>query len=113
MKVIDVFSAYYEADCVANGRPRHAVKVCLTATSDAGNISYVWQISFFPHDSEDDFGVSYDAEASREILSAKGRRSRKKEAVYLQERESICNELAEELGGTIFWDRPLGECRFA
>ncbi len=111
MKVIDVFEGYYAAECLANGRPRHAAKVCLTATSDAGTISYVWQITFFPHDTEDDFGVSYDAEASREIYAGKGRRSKKREVVLLKERESVCDELAAELKGKVFWNSPLREIR--
>ena len=112
MKVIDVLEGYYAAECVANGRPRHAVKVVLTATSDAGRVSYEWLITFFPHDTEDDFGVSYDAVASRTVYEGKGRRSKKREAALLQEKESVCNELAEELNGRIDWDKPLRELRF-
>ena len=111
MKVIDVFEAYYGAECEANGRPRHAAKVCLTAESDAGQIRYFWQITFFPHDEEDDFAVSYDAIAEKVIYEGKGRRSKKKEAVYLEERESVCDELAREWNGRIFWDQLLREIR--
>lgn len=111
MKVIDVYARYFEAACTANGRPRHAAKVCLTATSDAGMISYVWEISFFPHDTEDDFAVSYDAVSSRTVYEGKGRRSKKREVALLEEREALCDELAEEWEGQIFWEKPLGEAR--
>ena len=111
MKVIDVFMCYYAAECVANERPRHAVKVSLTCTTDAGMVDYVWAVSFFPHDTEDDFGVSYDAEASCSIYNAKGRRAKKREAEFLEMRESVCDELAAKLDGKIFWDKPLIEAR--
>ena len=76
MKVTDVFMCYYAAECVANDRPRHAAKVSLTCTTDAGMVDYEWAVSFFPHDDEEDFAVSYDAEASRNIYCAKGRRAK-------------------------------------
>ncbi len=113
MKVIDVFEGYYAAECAANGRPRHAAKVVLTATSDAGMISYEWMISFFPHDDEEDYAVSYDAAVSRAVYEGKGRRSRKREPAFLEERETVCDEMAAELEGKIFWDRPLRKPRFA
>ena len=71
MKVIDVFEGYFAAECIANERPRHAAKVCLTATSDAGQITYEWQITFFPHDDEEDFAVSYDAAVNRTVYEGK------------------------------------------
>ena len=71
MKVIDVFEGYYAAACVANARPRHAVKVCLTATGEEGRIRYEWLISFFPHDDPEDFAVSYDAALSRTVFEGK------------------------------------------
>ena len=55
--------------------------------------------------------MSYDAEASREIYAGKGRRSKKREAVLLKEREGVCDELAAELKGKVFWDSPLREIR--
>ncbi len=111
MKVIDVFEGYYAAECVANERPRHAAKVVLTATSDAGEVTYEWMISFFPHDEEDDFAVSYDAVVSRIVFQGKGRRSKKRDAELLEEREAVCDELAAELDGRVFWDQPLREIR--
>ena len=111
MKVIDVLEGYYAAECTANGRPRHAAKVCLTATSDAGQITYEWSITFFPHDAPEDFAVSYDAIVSRKVYEGKGRRSKKKEEVYLAEQEAVCDELAAELEGKVFWEQPLREVR--
>lgn len=111
MKVIDVFMCYYAAECVANDRPRHAAKVSLTCTTDAGMVDYEWAVSFFPHDDEEDFAVSYDAEASRNIYSAKGRRAKKREAEFLEMRENVCDEIAAEFDGKIFWDQPLIEER--
>ena len=111
MKVIDVFEGYYAAECVANERPRHAAKVVLTAVSDAGEVTYEWMISFFPHDDDEDFAVSYDAIASRVVYSGRGRRSKKRDAELLEERESVCDEIAAELDGKVFWDQPLMEPR--
>ncbi len=111
MKVIDVVMSYYEAESVAKERPRHAAKVSLTCTTDAGTVDYVWAVSFFPHDAEDDFAVSYDAETSRSIYNAKGRRAKKREGEFLEQRESVCDELAAEFEGKIFWDKPLIEAR--
>lgn len=111
MKVIDVFLCYYEASCVANGRERHAAAVRLTATSDAGRITYEYSVSFFPHDEEDDFAVSYDACVSETVYDAKGRRSRKKEAGFLAELQDRVNALAAQLEGTIDWEKQLIEPR--
>ena len=111
MKVIDVFEGYYAAECLANERPRHAAKVVLTATSEEGRIRYEWLISFFPHDDPEDFAVSYDAIVSRTVYEGKGRRSKKRDAELLTEREAVCNELAAELNGVVFWEQPLREPR--
>ncbi|MBO4626665.1 MAG: hypothetical protein J5645_01620 [Lachnospiraceae bacterium] len=107
MKEIDVFECYYEASCVANGRPRHAASVKLTATSDAGMITYTYSVNFFPHDDEEDFAISYDAYVSKVVFEGKGRRSKKKEVVWLDGLEVACNGLADRLGGTIDWEKPL------
>ena len=40
MKVIDIYSRYYEAECSYNGRDRHAALIKLTETSDEGQIAY-------------------------------------------------------------------------
>ena len=112
MKVIDVYSAYYGAKCTANGRDRHAARVYLTATSDSGMITYELGITFFPHDTEDDFGVSYDAVVSRVLYEAKGRRSKKREQVFLAGLQEEADDLAKEINGVVYWDQLLREPRF-
>ena len=47
--------------------------------SEEGRIKYEAAISFFPHVSEDDFAVSYDAYFSKVVFEAPGRRSKKRE----------------------------------
>ena len=68
-------------------------------------------LSFFPHDTAEDFGISYDICASRTLYESKGRRSRKREAALLEGLRGVLEELAAESGGEIFWDRPLIEAR--
>lgn len=112
MKVIDVYKQYISAHCVYNEVERKGVVVTLTATSDSGTIKYEVGLSFFPHREPEDFAISYDAYISKEIYNAKGRRSRKKEAAFLEQLQEYANALAAELGGTIFWDKPLREAQF-
>jgi len=109
MKVIDVYSAYYGASCMANGRARHAARVFLTATSDAGHISYELGITFFPHDDEEDYGISYDACVTRLLYDARGRRSKKREKALLEKLQEEGDSLAKELDGVVFWDQLLRE----
>ena len=111
MKVIDVFKCYYEAECVFSGVPRHGAAVTLTATSDEGQISYEAGVSFFPHNAPDDFGISYDAYASRTVYSGKGRRSKKREQQLLAELQKVIDEAAGDLDGKVFWDKALIEPR--
>lgn len=111
MKVIDVFKQYISAECVYSGVERKAAVVTLTATSDSGMISYEVGVSFFPHRDESDYGVSYDAYASKVIFSGKGRRSKKRDAAMLGMLRETADGCARELGGTIFWDKPLREAQ--
>ena len=111
MKVIDVYQQYFAAKCVCNGVRRRAASVTLTATSDSGTISYAVGVSFFPHTAEDDFAVSYDACASREIYAAPGRRAKKREQAMLEELRAHADAAAAELDGEIFWDKPLRDAR--
>lgn len=112
MKVIDVYKQYFAADCMYNTVQRNGVVVTLTATSDSGMIKYEVGLSFFPHRNEEDFGISYDAYVSKEIYNAKGRRSKKKEAVFMEQLRTVADDAAAELGGRIFWEQPLVEAQY-
>ncbi|MBR5800428.1 MAG: hypothetical protein IKY23_10260 [Lachnospiraceae bacterium] len=107
MKVIDVYKQYFSGECVYNGVERKGVLVTLTATSDSGNIMYEVGISFFPHRDEEDYAISYDAYASKVILNESGRRSKKRDEQMLEQVKDVASALAEELGGVIYWDKPL------
>ena len=111
MKVIDVYSRYYRAEAQAGGVARNGALVRLTAVSENGTVSYEIGASFFPHVTDDDFAVSYDAQVSRVIYSAPGRRSSKREKVFLEELQEGIDGLAGEKGWKIFWDCPLGPAR--
>ncbi len=104
----DVYKRYYAADCVYNEVERKGAVVTLTVTSEGGEVKYEYTLSFFPHTDPEDFGISYDAYASRQIYAAKGRRSKKREAAYLGMLRQEIDKLAESLGGTVDWDNPLG-----
>ncbi len=104
----DVYKRYYAAECVYNEVERKGAVVTLTVTSEGGEVMYEYTLSFFPHADEEDFGVSYDAYASREMYHAKGRRSKKREAVYVDMLRQEIDKLADSLGGKVFWDEPLG-----
>ncbi len=108
---VDVYSQYFAAECVYNGRERNGVVVNLTSSSEAGTIRYRVSISFFPHVNPEDFAISYDAYAEKEIYNAKGRRSKKREATMLADLRTHADELAKSLGGTIDWGKPLAEAR--
>lgn len=111
MKVINVYERYFAAKCVYNGVERKGAAVRLTATSDSGEIAYEVSVSFFPHRDREDFAISYDACAAKELYRAMGRRSKKREGAYLEELRSHADEAAATLDGVIFWDRPLIEAR--
>ena len=55
--------------------------------------------------------VSYDAYFEKELYSGKGRRSRKKEAAYLEQLQGILDQMAEENGAVVLWDEPLRDAR--
>ena len=105
---IDVYKRYYAADCVYNEVERKGAVVTLTVTSEGGEVKYEYTLSFFPHRDPEDFAVSYDAYASRQMYAAKGRRSKKREAAYLGMLRQEIDALANSLGGTVDWDSPLG-----
>ena len=84
MSPINVYERYYAAKAEFNGVPRHGALVMLVADSDAGNIKYEAAVTFFPHNDEEDFAVSYDAYLSKVLYEAKGRRSKKREQSLME-----------------------------
>lgn len=111
MATINVYEQYFAADLEFNTVPRHGALVMLVATSEDGNIRYEAAVTFFPHRDEEDFAVSYDAYFNKVLYEAKGRRSKKREEALMQEFQQYIDELAQEVGGTVYWDQPLREAR--
>lgn len=113
MATINVYQQYFAAECTYNGVDRHAAAVTLIATSEDGQIRYEVAVSFFPHVSDDDFAISYDAYFSKLLYEAKGRRSKKREQQLMEILHDESDSLATEANGVIFWDRPLIEARLS
>ncbi|MBO4848536.1 MAG: hypothetical protein J5586_05235 [Clostridia bacterium] len=109
--VIDVYEQYFKAKCLYNMVPRKAAIVKLTSDSEAGMIRYTISVNFFPFRDPEDFAVTYDAYAEKEIYNAKGRRSKKREAEFMKTFQADIDELAKTLGGKIAWNTPLREAR--
>ena len=109
--VINVYERYYKADAVFNGVKRNGALVMLISDSEAGNISYKAAVTFFPHNDNEDFGVSYDAYFEEELLNAKGRRSKKKEEAYLKDLREIIDRISNEQNAKVLWDEPLRDER--
>ena len=109
--VINVYERYYKADAVFNGVKRNGALVMLISDSEAGNISYKAAVTFFPHNDNEDFGVSYDAYFEEELLSAKGRRSKKIEEAYLKDLREIIDRISNEQNAKVLWDEPLRDER--
>lgn len=111
MKTVDVYSRYYEAAAEFGGVKRRGAIVKLTVESDEGNITYTAGVSFFPHVTDDDFAVSYDAFLSETVFRGRGRRSKKREAALLYDLRPVIDRLSESHGATVIWDAPMGEAR--
>ena len=109
--VVNVYEQYFEARLTYNEVERRAALVMLVADSEAGQIKYEAAASFFPHRDEEDYAVSYDAYFSKVLFEGKGRRSKKREAAFMEDFRAVIDELASEQGGEVFWDRPLREAR--
>ena len=109
---INVYEQYFAAELVANGIPRHAALVMLIADSEAGQILYEAAVSFFPHNDEEDFAVSFDAYFSKVVYENKGRRSKKREQQLLEELRDHINTMSKEAGGEVLWEQPLCEARW-
>lgn len=110
---IDIYSQYFNGDCLFNDIKRHAARVILQVTSEAGHVEYKVLVNFFPHNDEEDYLVTYDAIAEEILFSGKGRRSKKKEAIYLDQVQEAADRLAKSLNGTIDWDNPLRDAQYA
>lgn len=109
---LNVYEQYFAAEMVANGVPRHAALVMLIADSETGNIRYEVAVTFFPHNDEEDFSVSFDAYFNKVLFDNKGRRSKKREQVLMEGLRNHIDELASEVGGVVFWNQPLREARW-
>ena len=109
--VVNVYERYYRADAVFFGVQRRGALVMLVSDSEAGQITYKAAVAFFPHRDEEDYAVSYDAYFEQELFRGKGRRSRKKEAAYMEQLPEKIRELAEEHNAKVFWEEPLREER--
>ena len=86
---------------------RQAQFVCIDPYANAFNAAP----NSHSHNDETDFAISYDAYFSKVLYEAKGRRSKKREKQLLDELQSVVDQLAEEAGGQVFWDKPLREAR--
>ena len=107
MATINVYEQYFKAEGTFNGVERKAASVMLVSDSGAGNIRYELAVNFFPHRTDDDFAISYDAYYSQVVYEAAGRRSKKREAGLLADLRPQADALAASAGGTIVWDEPL------
>ena len=109
--VINVYEQYFKADAVFSGVQRNGALVMLVSDSEAGMITYKAAVTFFPHRDEEDYAVSYDAYFEKELYQGKGRRSKKKEASYMEQFRDVIDELAAENNARVFWEEPLRDAR--
>ena len=109
--VINVYERYYKADAVFSGVRRNGALVMLISDSEAGLITYKAAVTFFPHKDDEDFAVSYDAYFEEELYSGKGRRSKKKEAEYLEQLQETVDRIAGEHQAKVLWNEALKEER--
>ena len=109
---INIYEQYFEAEAVFEGVLRKAALVSLQSNSQAGFITYKATVTFFPHRDEEDYAVSYDAYFEKVLYEGKGRRSKKKEEIFLKEFRDRIDEIVPE-DAKVFWDRPLRDARYA
>ena len=107
MAEINVYKQYFAASGSFGGVERHGALALLISDSHDGTITYTAAVSFFPHNDDEDFAVSYDAYFSKQLYSAKGRRSKKREAVFLAGLREEIDALAAENGAAVDWENPL------
>ena len=108
---INVYEQAFAAECTANSVFRHAALVMLISTSEQGTIRYEAAVTFFPHNDEEDFAISYDAYYSDVLYAGNGRRSKKREALLMEALREKIDALAKQADGVIFWDQPLYPAR--
>ena len=111
MATVNVYEQYFSANAEYNGVPRHGALVMLIADSEAGQIHYEAAVSFFPHNDEEDYAVSYDAYFSKVLYEDKGRRSKKREQFLLDSLQTHVDEMSEAVGAKVLWDEPLREAK--
>ena len=111
MATNNVYEQYFKAECTFNDVERHAASVLLVSTSENGSIKYEVAVNFFPHRSEEDYAISYDAYFSKVLYEAKGRRSKKREETLLETFPVEIDQLADTIGGKVLWEQPLREAR--
>ncbi len=112
MATVNVYEQYFQAECEYNSVLRHAALVMLVSDSENGNIKYTSAVTFFPHNSDDDFAVSHDAYFDMVLFEGKGRRSRKREQqLHETLRESI-DTVVEQANAKVFWDKALREAKY-
>ena len=111
MATVNVYEQYFSAKAEFNDVPRHGALVMLLGTSEEGQIRYEAAVSFFPHNNEEDYAVSYDAYFSKVLYEAKGRRSKKREEALLETFQEEVDQIADTIGGKVLWEQPLREAR--
>ena len=109
--VINVYERYYRANAVFSGVARNGALVMLISDSEAGHITYKAAVTFFPHRDEEDYAVSYDAYFETELYGGKGRRSKKKEAAFLEQLPETIDRIAAEQNASVLWSEPLKDAR--
>ena len=109
--VTNVYSQYFQADATFSGVERRGALVLLVSDSEAGMISYKVAVSFFPHKDPEDFAVSYDAYFEKEVFNAPGRRSKKREAAFMESLRNEIDAISAEHDATVDWDHLLNEAR--
>ena len=111
MATINVYQQFFKGECTFNGTERQGVSVLLISDSENGTIRYEVAVNFFPHLTDDDYAVSYDAYLSKTVYEGSGRRSRKREKELLDALRPVADQLAAEIGGVIDWEHPLTSAR--
>lgn len=111
MKSIDVYKQYFSAFCDFDGDIRKGASVVLNATSEEGNVEYKVCVSFFLHEDDEDFRISYDRYFEKVLFSGKGRRTKKRDSEFMEKVKESADEIAADNGAQIHWDRPLSEAQ--